>query len=553
VSAARGDRVPKRPWGGSSWLTPRLASAARFGLVPLSLLVFGWLSVRSGQDANWDLRNYHFYNPWAFLEHRLDTDLLPAQAQTFFNPILDLPFYWLVTHASPRTVGFVLGAVQGLGFWLLLLIGLELLPTTLEARRALAVLAAGVGFFGPVGIGELGATRNDNLAGLFVLAGVYVLVLGLRHHPQGNALLFRNVLAAGAITGAGVGLKYSQVPYAVGLLSALALAGGGFRARLARVAVGALGTSAAFALAAGPWMLRLSNRFSSPLFPFLNFWFHSPYYDPGKSWNDQRWWPRSSLQWLLRPFSFASIDNGSMEYRFRDLRFAILAVLIVAALAAWLVRGRRRAREPVRAERSALAPLVGFAVVSFAAWEALLSYYRSLYPLEALAPLLIVALAVEVVRRPGWSQATAIALLFAIAAYLHPAHFERVVWGDSYFGVEVPPDPDLARAVVVLAGTEPTSYLLPFFPPGARFVRVASNFIQPRDRSRFQQEIQELLFSHSGPLFVLSAGRLDAERLAEYRIAIESDRCQPVVSRLEARPPLLCRAQRVPPVEPSSR
>jgi hypothetical protein len=545
--------VTKPPWEGSSWPTPRLARAARVGLVMLSTLVFGWLSVRSGQDANWDLRNYHFYNPWAFLEHRLGTDILPAQAQTFFNPIPDLPFYWLVTHASPRTVGFVLGALQGLNFWLLLLIGLELLPKRLGARRVLAVLAAGVGFFGPVGTGELGATRNDNLVSLFVLAGVYLLVRGLRLRPPGSALAGRWVLAAAALTGAGVGLKYSQVPYALGLLAAIALAGGGFRARLARAVVGLAGLGAAFVLAAGPWMLRLWQHFSSPLFPFLNFWFHSPFYDLGKSWNDQRWWPRSALQWVLRPFSFAWIDNGSMEYRFHDLRFAILTVLILGALAAWFVRRRRGALGVVEAERGVLVPLVGFAVVSFAAWEALLSYYRSLYPLEALAPLLVVALAVEIVRRPGWSEAMAVVLLLVIAAYLRPARFERVAWGDSYFGVEVPSDPDLARAVVVLAGAEPTGYLLPFFPQGARFVHVESNFTRPGQRNRFEQEIRDLLSTCSGPLFVLSGGPPDRGRLAAYRIAIEDDRCRPVASRLEARPPLLCRAHRLPLRAPAPR
>src|SRR2546425_5096832 len=45
------------------------------------------------QDVNWDLRNYHFYNAWAFVHGRLGWDLAPAQGGTFHNPLPDPPFY----------------------------------------------------------------------------------------------------------------------------------------------------------------------------------------------------------------------------------------------------------------------------------------------------------------------------------------------------------------------------------------------------------------------------------------------------------------------------
>jgi len=43
-------------------------------LAPLLIyaMVFGFISVELGQDANWDLRNYHLYNAYALLHHRLD-------------------------------------------------------------------------------------------------------------------------------------------------------------------------------------------------------------------------------------------------------------------------------------------------------------------------------------------------------------------------------------------------------------------------------------------------------------------------------------------------
>src|SRR5438552_17597373 len=62
------------------------------------------------QAANWDLRNYHFYNAWAYVHSRLGWDLAPAQLQTFFNPLLDLPFYGVVAADwRPRLLAFGVG------------------------------------------------------------------------------------------------------------------------------------------------------------------------------------------------------------------------------------------------------------------------------------------------------------------------------------------------------------------------------------------------------------------------------------------------------------
>ena len=38
-----------------------------------------------------DFANYHYYNPWAFLNGRIGYDIAPASFLTFLNPLLDLP------------------------------------------------------------------------------------------------------------------------------------------------------------------------------------------------------------------------------------------------------------------------------------------------------------------------------------------------------------------------------------------------------------------------------------------------------------------------------
>ena len=77
----------------------------RIDVVPLLVYVafaaaLGW---QLGQDANWDLRNYHFYNVFMWLTDRFERDIHAAGIQTFLNPLLDLPLYFAImdVHLPP--------------------------------------------------------------------------------------------------------------------------------------------------------------------------------------------------------------------------------------------------------------------------------------------------------------------------------------------------------------------------------------------------------------------------------------------------------------------
>ncbi len=67
-------------------------------------------------DSYWDTRNYHIYNAYAFLNGRVGFDLAPAMMQSYFNPLLDVPYYLMAMHWPPRLVGFVMGTMHGLNF-----------------------------------------------------------------------------------------------------------------------------------------------------------------------------------------------------------------------------------------------------------------------------------------------------------------------------------------------------------------------------------------------------------------------------------------------------
>ena len=88
------------------------------GGVAAALLFGGFASLLRGVDTNWDLRNYHFYNPWAWLNGRLIFDYAPAQVQSYYSPLLDLPFFALVqAHLPAFAITFLMGFPFGLAVY----------------------------------------------------------------------------------------------------------------------------------------------------------------------------------------------------------------------------------------------------------------------------------------------------------------------------------------------------------------------------------------------------------------------------------------------------
>ena len=265
------------------------------------LAAAGFYSVHARLDVNWDLKNYHFYNAYAFLNGRLGWDIAPAQLQTYYNPLLDLPFYFLVAQiASPRIIAFVMASTTGIAAFALLRMLAVLFPDGTRGRILWIALAFAVGVTGSMGRSVIGATMNEWPPAMMLMVSLAILVASIakRGSPSLPALGI-----AGVITGIAVGLKLTYGVFGMGLIVAAA-ANGTVRERVRHVIAMAVFVFAGFMLSYGLWGAILYDHFANPFFPHFNGIFKSPWWEP-VDYFDRNYGPRGVMQALFFPIYLA--------------------------------------------------------------------------------------------------------------------------------------------------------------------------------------------------------------------------------------------------------
>ena len=523
---------------------------------------FGLAALALGMDANWDLRNYHYYNAYAWLTGRTGYDLLVAQAPGFFSPYIDVPFF-LATQVLPaRLVGFLLGTVQGLN--LLPLYGVAYAALELEDRRRRRLLAAALALLGMVGVGnlsEIGTTFYDNVVSLGPLTALWLL---LRRHREMLELRLSAVAAtlllAGLVSGIAVGLKETMVTLPLGLCLAFLFVPTTLERRLGLAFLYGIGVTLGVALSAGPWMLELWRLYGNPIFPFYNQLFRSPWALP-EDYRQFFYLPGSLWTRIFFPFAYLRDPHLTAEVDFRDLRILACFVLLpLAALSALVGGSWRRVAQTAAQGGSAPPPaaahgweqrylLTAFAV-GYVVWVAVFCIYRYLIAYEMLAPLVIV---LAIARLPLGARARALlslAVLALVVATMKPTDWIRVPWSEHWVSATPPKLADPDHSLVLITGHEPLSYLIPFFPPAVRFLRIHSGFTGPYEPEvRFNPEMRGIVARHQGPLFVLYNPNEDGfavKYLAAYGLAIRRKDCQRVPSNIGYLPYLFCGLMHVP-------
>ncbi|ENZ93642.1 Hypothetical Protein PD5205_02899 [Xanthomonas fragariae] len=464
----------------------------------IAVLLLGTaLSLWFGQDANWDLRNYHLYIGDAWANNRLGVDLAPAQMQSYFSPLLDAVHAWSMLHLPAPLVGALLGALHAVVFIPVAAVAWRVLAN--ESRRAQwAPLFAMAGMSSAVFLSELGGTMGDTASAVPILAALSIVLLAQSRARHGGRVVHLWAIA-GALIGLAVALKLTNALYALALAPAALCDGGRLRSRVLGVSVLSGVAGLVLVLVAGPWYWQVWQHLCNPLFPQFNGVFKSSLAQP-VSIGDVRWVPRNIGEHLVWPLLFTLKPQRIGDLGLVQAGWAVLyAVVVIAA-------GRAVLRRPVRSvggDRAAVVLLVFFGV-AYALWQAIFSIHRYLVVLELLAPLVLwivcrQAFATDANRKAAWLIG-----LCALVAVVGWKDWGHEAWARNSFQVQQPVLGDPAAATVLLVGDEPQSWRVPLLPQPARYIGVATNI---SETDHYRQRVRALIAERPQLYAMLGAAR----------------------------------------------
>ncbi|MDB5567920.1 MAG: hypothetical protein JWP84_4486 [Tardiphaga sp.] len=490
---------------------PAITSRARSLLVIATAMALGAAyAAFVGEDANWDWQNYHEYNVWALLNGGYARDVIPPGFQTYFNPVVYFPWYYLRHTLPPVAAGIIMGAVHGLNLALVWWLSRIVLGNAASALTiAAAVLLAA---FGPMTLSEVGTSFADILTAIPIIAGLALMLESDDVRPL-------RYLCAGLLVGLAVGFKLTNIVFALGLGAAALLATRPLLAMGCLALGGAVGT----VLTGGGWSLMLWREFGNPLFPLMNSFFPSKEMQP-LSVLDLQFVPRGFVDGLLYPFYWVIGDHRSSELPFRDARFALLIVLLPLAI------GARVKSATALFTRRDLQLLI-FLAVSYAAWLALFAIQRYAVALELLTGPAIVLLLARSFAGFGVTRLRSAVAIFAIAAiaaaWTQPTDWWRRPWSNPYAPAI---SARLAQPATYFLLDKPLSFVAPLLPAGSRFYMIADIALPIMPGGTFDRRIRAGLQDPlpDGVWEMHIRGRpFRADLLADYGVMI--DAAQPCV------------------------
>lgn len=483
-------------------------------------LVFGIISLLLGADTNWDLQNYHLYNAFALLNGKLDVDLAPAGFQTYFNPMLDVPYFLAMQHLPPPLVGFLMGALHGMNFVLVLGICRTSLPKLTERERVyIPTLLALAGCLTANFLSELGSTMGDNSTALFCLGSILLAIVNQKKFDNSKFTGLPILFLAGLLMGIAVGLKLTNAPYAVAICLSLFFFQHSWPTRLKLAFLFGIGVLMGIGLVNGYWFYTMWLKFGNPLFPQFNNLFQNPV-AALVAVGDTSWLPKNLWQQIFWPF-IISVDAQKVgQIAIRQIIWALVYFTLIAFLlkAAYFKLAKRNTEKLDPAEKFVL----GILVIGFFIWMKLFSIYRYLVPLDLLAPLGFFILCKTVLPYAAAKRVAGFSIIIATVVVLSGTRtWWHEPWAEKLLHAEVPALADPERTtVLMLEGDPPWAWLAIKFPVSVAFMQIQGNFPQG---PAYSELVKQTLARRNGPTFAQFSGAWDDTEEKADRIRAQAE------------------------------
>lgn len=459
-------------------------------------LIFATLSVVIGQDSTWDFRNYHFYNGYAFLNHRLNVDLAPAGMQTYFNPTVDIFYFLTVSYLSPIIATFIIGFLQGINFIWLFFISKHVLNLLKNYWLALALLGMLSIWF----LSGIGLTMQDNLLANFPLLSL-LLILSTTEHVSNklNKKILLKIAMAGFLAGFVCGLKLVMATYALALCLSFLTLPTDYLTRLKLATLFGFSVLFGLAISGGYWFYEVWIYSGNPLFPQFNAIFHSELTSMTESIVDTRFLPKSLKEKIFYPVFFtANPSRIDSTYGLREfsllLGYGIMLLLLGKQLLFKIIKKKLLTTNQLF--------IISFVVITYVLWQIIFSIFRYLITIELLIPIVFMISMCAILPSKNTHKIGLLILVIVTIVNLciaMPKLAHRTPWTESVFQVNMPELKDSEPKAVFFAN-QPLAWIIPVLYTKAPYIQIAPNF--PTSNA-YWLKAKNIISNRSGKMYLV--------------------------------------------------
>jgi hypothetical protein len=434
-----------------------------------------------GKDMAWDTLSYHIYAGFNAVNDRFAQDYFAAGPQSYFNPYIHVPFYYLIkTGLSSLEISSILAIAHSVILWLTYELAVTVCPSD-DPRKRLMFGLCGVVFalINPILLQQIGSTFADITTGELVLAGWLLLALAVR--MPGTT----PVICAGLLCGIATGLKLTNAVHAISGFAVVIMLPLTLRGRIRHGLAYGISLGLGFVVIAAPWSYRLAGRFGNPLFPLMNNIFRSPEFTT-EPLRHLRFIPATVAEALWRPF--AMIDPVTMvheEMRAPDPRYAVLFILVGVFLYRWLWKRRSPSssqslsRADAGSARTLAAISCGLAV-DWVAWLSGSGNSRYFLPMSSVAAVVTIAILFRLfATQPKARNYVLVGILGVQGVQLWMGadyRWNEAPWNDHWIDATVPAKLASEPSLYLTIGGQTNSFLAPYLAPGAGMINVSGGY-----------------------------------------------------------------------------
>lgn len=340
-------------------------------------------------ETFWDLLNYHYYNAFAFLHNRLNYDIVLGGENSFFNPLPDLPLYWMIQHLNDYP-GIIYG-VQGLYYGVCLFFFIKICGLFWDNHTwsgiITTVIATAVAATGQAIWMQMGTATNEIQVTTFILAGLYLLFKITFRPDLQKGYKF---LIVGLLMGFALGLKPTVISYCLGAGLTSVIFYKKLNKPLPYILLFAVGGLLGYLLSNGWFMWHYWEWYQNPFFPFANSIFKSEYYD-NANFRDTQFLPSLKL-FFVYPYIWNLFKFKIVECSFYDIRLTVYYTIFLLTIFSFLFSKKARLFFKTNYKWGVY---FTFLIVTFFIWMALFSILRYIIVVEMLGCMVICRLVVK--------------------------------------------------------------------------------------------------------------------------------------------------------------